>query len=159
WYWCQFARYAARYHPEGQPMPRTPSIRYFESREAYYCQYQGRQHLLAAGPKDEPDGPVYRRAVERFAEVMHLREAERTADECPVSVVISRYCYFLKQEGRKKSLEVAKSLLVPAIAAFGHVRVRDLKPILVTDWLAAMADEPRKGDPVRRRAWGTTTRA
>jgi hypothetical protein len=52
-------------------MPRTPQIRYFESRQAYYTQYQGRQHLLAVGPKDEPDGPTYQKAVQRFACVMH----------------------------------------------------------------------------------------
>jgi integrase len=140
-------------------MPRTPSIRYFESREAYYCQYQGRQHLLAAGPKDEPDGPVYRRAVERFAEVMHLREAESAADECAVSVVVSRYLFFLKREGRAKTLDVVRSLLEPAIAAFGHIRVRDLRPIVVTDWLAAMAEPPSNGASWRRRAWSTTTQA
>ena len=48
-------------------MPRTPSIRYFDSRKAYDTQYQGRQWLLAAGPKDEPDGPTYRKAVEQLA--------------------------------------------------------------------------------------------
>jgi hypothetical protein len=44
-------------------MPRCPSIRYFHSRKAYYTQYQGKQHLLAAGPKDEPDGPTYYTAI------------------------------------------------------------------------------------------------
>jgi integrase len=140
-------------------MPRTPSIRYFESRQGYYCQYQGRQHLLAPGPRDEPNGPVYKRAVERFAEVMHLGDLAQTTDECPVSAVVTRYCYFLNQEGRKSTQEVTRTLLKPAVAAFGHVRVRDLRPIMVTDWLASMAEAPRKDDPLRLRAWGTTTRS
>jgi integrase len=140
-------------------MPRTPQVRYFESREAYYCQFQGKQHLLAAGPKDEPEGPTYRRAVERFALIMQVGEMDRTTDECPVSAVVTRYYHFLKQEGRKKTLQVMRSLLHPALTAFGHVRVRDLRPIVVTDWLAAMAEAPPRGDPFRRRAWGMTTRS
>ncbi len=139
-------------------MPRTPSIRYFESRSAYYCQYHGRQHLLAAGPRDEPDGPVYRLAVKRFAEIMHLGEMERSEDTCPVSAVVARYYHFLDREGRKKTLLVTRSLLDPALVDFGHVRVRDLKPIHVTDWLARMAEDPGKAKG-RFRAWSLTTRS
>jgi hypothetical protein len=50
-------------------MPRTSSIRYFESRQVYYTQSHGRQHWLAAGPKDQPDEPIYRAAVLRFSQI------------------------------------------------------------------------------------------
>src|SRR5437870_728497 len=44
-------------------MPRTSSIRSFQSRKPYYTQYHGRQHLIAADDKDQPDGPTYRTAT------------------------------------------------------------------------------------------------
>jgi integrase len=117
-------------------VPRTPSIRYYDSRQAYYTKYQGRQHLLAAGPKDEPDGPTYQRAVTRFAQIMHVGDLERAEDNCLVSAVIARYYHFLDRERRKKTMQLARSMLDPAIGDFGHVKVKELKPIIVSDWLA-----------------------
>jgi integrase len=117
-------------------MPRTPQVRYFASRSAYYCQFHGKQHLLAAGPKDDPHGPTYKAAVERFSRLMHVGEAQRSEDGCAVSAVVARYYFLLEREGRVESLHQARVVLDPAIAAFGGVRVRDLKPVVVNDWLA-----------------------
>jgi hypothetical protein len=36
--------------------------------------------VLAKGPKDEPDGPTYQAAVKKFAEIMHLSEADKAED-------------------------------------------------------------------------------
>jgi integrase len=137
-------------------MPRTPSIRYFDSRQAYYTQYQGRQRLLAAGPKDEPDGPTYKKAVERFARIMHLGVEERAEDTCLVSEAIARYYHHLDTGGKKTSLHLARTLLDPAIANFGPLRVCDLKPFVVNDWLAVMANRKPRG---RTRPWNGSTRA
>jgi integrase len=127
-------------------MPRTPSIRYFPSRSAYYTQYHGKQHLLAAGPKDEPDGPTYRKAVERFAQIMHLGELQRSEDNCSLSALVARYYHHLDRAGRKGSLHVARTMLDPALAEFGHVRVKELKPVHVNDWIA------------RQTTWNDSTR-
>jgi integrase len=118
-------------------MPRTPSPHYYESRKAYYVKYHGRQHLLAAGPKDEPDGPTYKLAIKRFAQLMHADEVEHVEDECRISAVITRYYRHLENEGRQASLDLARRLLDSAVLAFGHVKVRELKPFAVTDWLAS----------------------
>src|SRR5437016_2848918 len=106
-------------------MPRTPSIRYFESRQAYYTQFRGRQRLLATGPKDEPDGPTYKAAVIRFSQIIHADEVDRASDNCAVSAVIARFYYALEQEGRKATLHQARTLLDPAIVEFGHVKVKE----------------------------------
>jgi hypothetical protein len=66
-------------------MPRTSSIRYFKSRKAYYTQYRGRQFCLAAAPRDEPEGPTYRLAVQRFSELISVSEVEERADNSPIS--------------------------------------------------------------------------
>jgi integrase len=138
-------------------MPRTSTIRYFQSRQAYYTQYQGRQHLLAVGPKDQPDGPTYRAAVLRFSQIMHAAEVTRDTDNCAVSAVIARYYYNLEREGRKTTLHVARTLLDHAIAEFGHIKVKDLKPFAVRDWLAKMSDPKRPCKNRRERPWSTTT--
>ena len=119
-------------------MPRTPSIRYYESRKAYYTKYQGRQHLLAAGPKDEPDGPVYKRAVEEFCRLMHADELQRSEDRVRLSAVIIWYYHHLERQGRRSSLELTKTVLDPAVTRIGKIMVRDLKPFAVNDWIDSM---------------------
>jgi hypothetical protein len=76
-------------------MARTPSPRYFHSRKAYYVQYHGRQHCLAAGPKDEPDGPTYLAAVKRFSELMHCAQADSLEDRNLVITILDRYARHL----------------------------------------------------------------
>lgn len=51
-------------------MSRTPTPRYFKTRDAYYCQWLGRQYRLAVGPKDEPDGPTYLAALDAIKKVL-----------------------------------------------------------------------------------------
>jgi integrase len=138
-------------------MPRTPSIRYYDSRHAYYTKYHGRQHLLAAGPKDEPDGRTYLAAVGRFSQIMHADELERAEDTAPVSAVIVRYYHSLEREKRKNTLHLARTMLDPAIAEFGHVKVKELRPIVVSDWLAKMSDEGKRERKGREKPWNSTT--
>jgi len=139
-------------------MPRTPSIRYYDSRSGYYTKYHGKQHLLAAGPKDEPDGPTYKKAVQRFSQIMHADETVRAEDNCLVSAVIARYYHFLDREKRKNTLHLARTMLDPAIADFGHAKVKELKPIIVSDWLTKMSDEKRRKAKGREKPWNQSTR-
>jgi integrase len=136
-------------------MPRSPSIRYFDSRLAYYCQYRGRQHCLAAGPKDEPEGPTYQAAVRRFAEIMQTAEDERTNDDVTFSALASQYEHHLRQQGKLNSLRMVESVLDPAVESFGSVRMRELKNLHVQRWLDHMrADRGRHKGRVKR--WGDT---
>jgi integrase len=136
-------------------MPRTPSIRYFASREAYYTQWRGKQHCLAPGPKDEPDGPTYKKAVEEFSRLMHLSEAERASDDVTISALLSRYKHHLAQHGSQKALEFTAGCLDPCLAHFGAVKVRELKPYHVQGWLDAMR-QPRGSHKGRVKKWGDT---
>jgi integrase len=81
---------------------------------------------------------------------------ERAEDNCLVSAVIARYFHHLDREGRGATLHLARTMLDPAIAEFGHVRVKELRPIAVTDWLAKMADERRRKG--KQKPWNQTTR-
>ncbi len=158
-------------------MPRTPGIRYFDSRGAYYTQHRGVQHLLAAGPKDEPDGPTYKEAARRFGEVMAADPTARAAadDALAVSVVIARYYFELEREAnaqeaaassaralhgrsRRSTLKAARAVLDGAIAAFGHLAVGGVTPGVVNGWLARMSDPARplgKG----QKPWSASTQS
>jgi integrase len=141
----------------GIAMPRTSTIRYFKSRQAYYTQFHGHQHLLAAGPKDEPDGKTYLAAVLRFSQIMHADEVSRDTDNCVVSAIIARYYFAPEREGRMRTLHLARTLLDHAIAEFGHIKVKDLEPFAVRDWLAKLSDPKRPCKNRRERPWSTTT--
>jgi len=52
-------------------MARRSSVRYFESRGAYYTQINGAQQHLATGPDDGPSGPTYKAAVAKFSELVN----------------------------------------------------------------------------------------
>jgi integrase len=126
-------------------MPRTAQVRYYPSRGAYYTKIRGVQHLLASGPKDEPDGPTYKAAVLRFSQLLNLKPAA-PRDDCQVGALIIRHYHMLKCEGRASTLRTSRCKLDPAIKAFGHIKVADLKPYVVNDWLAEMT------------TWNTTTK-
>jgi integrase len=129
-------------------MPRTSTIRYFKSRHGFYTQYQGRQHPLAQGEDDRPDGPVYLAAVRRFSQLMHATAVEKAADTSPVSAVIARYFHHLKREKREGTLRQARTLLDPAIAELGSLKVQELKPFHVRDWIGKMQESGQ---------WNSTT--
>jgi integrase len=145
-------------------MARTPSPRYFNSRKAYYVQYQGRQHCLAAGPRDEPDGPTYLRAVKRFAELMHCAQADQAQDGNLVITILDRYAVHLRNKGRTGSYNIFKDRLATAILEFGQIPIRDLKAMHVTAWLDKMQQGRvvkvgRKGRQYERFCrWGPTSR-
>ena len=61
-------------------MPRKPSIRYFESKNGYFTNYQGARYRLGDGPDDSPNGPHYLAALRRFGEIMQVGVAD-TADQ------------------------------------------------------------------------------
>jgi integrase len=134
-------------------MPRTPSIRYFDSRRAYYTQYQGKQHCLACGPKDEPDGPTYRAAVQKFSEIMHVAEVDRASDNNLVRTVLEQYARHLRNQGRTATLRVFRASVKSAADEFGDLKVKELKPFHVQAWLDKKGAAAAGG---KGRAWHDT---
>jgi hypothetical protein len=75
-----------------------------------------------------------------------------------MSAVIARYYHSLDREKRTSTLRLARTMLDPAIADFGHVRVDELRPIVVTEWLAKMSHEKRRKGSGREKPWNQSTR-
>jgi integrase len=121
-------------------MPRTSSIRYFPSRKAYYTQYRGRQFCLAAGPRDEPEGPTYRLAVQRFSELIYSSEVEERADNSPVIAIADRYLLWVHKNRRERTYQLAHYYLDLFIPKYGHLLVKELKPHHLDGWLDSQPD-------------------
>ncbi len=137
-------------------MPATPKINYFESRRGYFTQFKRRQHLLASGPKDEPDGPTYRAAVKKFSEIIHVAEADRAEDNNLVITILDRYAVYLKNQGRERTLDMFRRCCDSAVEGFGHLKYKDLKIMHVQEWLDKMGLERGRSRGNRVKKWGHT---
>lgn len=115
-------------------MPRASQVHYYEYRKGYFTKIKGKQHALAMGPKDDPDGPVYKRAVEEFSRLIQCAD-QKAEDNASVSMILTRYYFSLEKEKRDKTLAVVKDMLDPAILEIGSVRCSQLKPYHVSDFL------------------------
>jgi integrase len=137
-------------------MPRTPTVRYFDSRKAYFTTFKGKQHCLASGPKDEPDGPTYQAAVQKFSEVIHVAEADRAEDNNLVITILDRYAVHLKNQVRERTLDMFCRCCDSAVQEFGHLKYKDLKIMHVQAWLDTMGLERGRSRGNRIRKWGHT---
>lgn len=138
-------------------MAVRPSVRYFDSRGAYYCQIDRKQHLLAKGPDDFPDGPTYKAAMTAFHRLTCAAGADVAGDANTVETVVSRYLFDAEKVKRPKTVAVMKSVLNDAIRAFGDVRVADVRPTHVNDWLAGKRQEASARGDGPRKGWSETT--
>jgi hypothetical protein len=77
---------------------------------------------------------------------MHCDQTEKAEDNVAVSVVVARYYHHLESHGKRATLHIARTVLGPAISQFGFVKVKELKPVHVEDWLA------------KQTAWNSTTK-
>ena len=69
---------------------KKPSIRYWESRSGYYCWIGKDQRVLARGPKDDPTGPTFLTALDRFRKLLEL-ETNKGTDAYRVSALLNQY--------------------------------------------------------------------
>lgn len=123
-------------------MPRTPTIRFFESKNAYYTNHERTRHRLGDGPDDAPNGPNYLAALKKFGEIMSVNTAD-TADQAnTVRVVVDLYGQHLERNGQDRTLEILLQTCTSAVAEFGDKTFAAFKPVHVSNWLAKMA-KPR----------------
>lgn len=145
-------------------MPRTPTIRYFESKGGYFTNHKQERFRLASGPDDAPNGPTYLAALRKFGELMQVSTAD-TADQAnTVRVVVDLYGQHLERNGQDRTLEILLQTCTSAVAEFGDETFDQLKPVHVSNWLAKMAsprDHTHKTKTggqakTRRVKWGPT---
>jgi integrase len=128
-------------------------------------QFQGKKHLLAVGPDDMNDpepgehfGPTYRAAVKKFAEIMHLGEADKATDNNEVCVILERYLRWMQTRRKDRTYQIRKTIFQAFInAGYAHIRIRDLKPIHVTDFCDGMRKPRYCSESKRMVAWKNGT--
>jgi integrase len=136
-------------------MPRKPSIRYFESKNGFFTNFEGTRYRLADGPDDSPTGPNYLAALKRFGEIMQVGTVD-TADQAnSVRVVVDLYGQHLERNDQTRTLEILLQTCTSAVAEFGDRTFAQLKPVHVTNWLAKMA-KPRDTKKHKGVKWGPT---
>src|SRR5262249_34900685 len=98
------------------------------------------------------------RADLRFAEIIHLGEVEKAEDNALVFALCNRYLRWVKENRKERTYKLAAYYLGKFCEECGHLRLKQLKPVHVDDWLARMA-KPREVDTPRgkrTRQWGRT---
>jgi integrase len=129
-------------------MPRKPSVRYFTSRGAFYCQFRGRQVKLAEGPDDSAkQGPVFRAAVESFGQLMAGKVPTATGEKT-VADLWESYSRFLATRRSAATLKMRRKNLQVFLERFGALPVGRLTAANVYDFLDGMR-LPRK-----HKKWG-----
>jgi integrase len=121
-------------------MARKPEVRYFESRGAYYTQYEGRQHKLATGPDDRPNGPTYLEALSAFRGLMEMGNVHKAGGGNKVGVVLAKYMLHIESRRRDNTVKVRKKCIPPFAAKWGELAIADLKHSHVYEFL----DEQRQ---------------
>ncbi|HKI30345.1 MAG TPA: hypothetical protein VKA46_00540 [Gemmataceae bacterium] len=84
-------------------MPRKPTVCYFASRNAYYCQHGGKRHRLADGPDDAPDGLNSLAALDAFKQLMQMGSVQTAGDRNTVRVVLETYLQHAKGKMRREA--------------------------------------------------------
>jgi hypothetical protein len=125
---------------------RKPSVRYWESRGGYCCWIGDKRELLAKGPKDDPRGPTYLAALERFRKLLS-QDADKGTDDYLVSSLLNAYRAHLRKTRTSGVPGVFEIMARGFGAEFGSKRVRDLEPTDFDAWLE------------RQEQWNPTSKA
>jgi hypothetical protein len=125
-------------------MARKSDVRYFESRNAYFTTWKGKQYKLAEGPDDKPTGPTFEAALARFKEIMVMGQADTANDYNTVKVVFERYLRWAEGHRAANTLQIRVRFLnqFAGYRGFGALQVREVKHFHLDEFLAAM-QEPK----------------
>jgi len=113
---------------------KKPSVRDWESREAYCCWIGKDQHTLARGPKDDPTGPTYLLALDRFRKLLSL-ETDKGTDDYLVSSLLNQYRTHLHATRKSDVPNIFEVMARGFAAEFGSKKVCELEPHMMETWL------------------------
>lgn len=104
---------------------RTTSISYWPTRKGggYFCIHKGVRYELALGPKDEPVGPTYRAAQDRFEQILEgvkLEEKRREKEKSeprPVTVreVLETYLKHISNKRKEGTIDIRVRSFTPFV--------------------------------------------
>jgi integrase len=111
-------------------MGRKPNVRYFDSRKAYYCQLDGVQHRLSNAPNgdDAPHGPAYLTALERFKQLLEMKNVGSAGDENKVRSLCEAHLQAYHGKRSERSFEIRTNMIQIFCDKWGELRVSEVKP-------------------------------
>lgn len=113
---------------------RKPSVRYWDTRNAYACYIDGERHFLARGPDDAPSGPTYLAALDQFRKLV-AKDAGKGTDDYLVSALLNQYRAHLRAT-RKSGVPGVFEVMARGFGEkFGGKKVNELKPYDFDRWL------------------------
>src|SRR6187401_2084162 len=113
--------------------------RYYKSKKAWYANLNGERILLVRGSRNESEEV----AKERYRQEVEGRRVETEGDRNTVWAVLN--AYIVDCENRVKNEEFAENTLkmhrlylTPFSEKYGQIKVRDLRPQHINNFLAEM---------------------
>ena len=119
-------------------MARKPQVRYFASRGAYYCQIDGKQHSLAKGPDDFPDGPTYKAAFDAYQRLLDMEDLPEQGTTARVRAVLDAYLQAVERKVRATSFQRKLALLRLFSKRHGDQPVWAVKPLMIEEFILEM---------------------
>ncbi len=124
---------------------RKRQVRYWQRKGGgYFVTIAGTQHELALGPKDEPDGPTFTKAVQEYGKLLAL-ETNKGTNDYLVSALANKYREWLKDKHPRR-LDLFEQWGKSFVVKFGPMMCRELRPYHFHEWLEG------------KRQWGPTSR-
>lgn len=117
---------------------KRPSVRYWKSRGGYCCWIGKDQHILAKGKEDAPTGKIFLAAHARFKKLIE-QEENKGANEYLVSALLNAYRVHLNANRKSTAPSIFEAMAKGFAAKFGRLKVSELKPYMVEEWLTGRA--------------------
>lgn len=133
-------------------MSKPSSIRYFASRNAYYTQINGKQHLLAKGTED---AVTYQRAVEAFEALLQTQGSTKPT-AITLHTLYIKYLDYLSSNDRSKDKALTVKSLKVAVEKLGQLSVCTLRVHHIQSWIEYMKSDRGIRYGVKKQ-WGDTT--
>jgi integrase len=131
---------------EGGYMGRKASVRYYESKRAFMCTFEGKRYRLADAPVDDsPSGPRYLAALDRFSEIMR-GEGRVDARDTRMCAAVDRWLAHARTHTSPEHHEVSARYLARGVARWGEMPVSNFRPHHVDAWFVGEV------------TWGSTTK-
>lgn len=121
-------------------MPRkNTGPRYFASKGGYYCTIRGERHCLAKGSEDDPD--VKATASRRYHQLMLATPSGLDGNKVTCEEIFTRFTAAVRTHRKPTTIAVWERIYGAFDPVLKRTKARDLKPWMVTAWLATQEEE------------------
>src|SRR5262245_61655969 len=114
-------------------MARKAQVRWFESKNGYYCTHNGVRYRLGDGPEDFPHGPNYQAALDRWKEIVFHDGGRPDVRDSRVIACVERWTENVEKLQKTATLDKATHCLQSAVKRFGSLLITQLQPYHVRE--------------------------